>query len=167
MIALVAFISAATSTAGPTSVDNFRCAGPSPVELANVQAVHQAYQQRSVEIVRLALANSRSRLTGMVDSAAKFTVFHGDVGLGPRDQGIDAAVEFAKQISPRTYEYSNGSGPVGMNPCGLISTEVTFSGDDPAQADRIRFKYEKGVLTEVSGGHLEVTRGHIGSEGHP
>ena len=95
----------------------------------------------------------------MVAPTATFSVFQGDVGVGPRSSGPQAAIEFAKQISPTSYQFQVGSGPFTMDPCGETSAEIILTGKNPNKAVIATFKYVKGILVGVESSHVYLTRG--------
>ena len=127
-----------------------------------MREVYAAYGVRSVAIVRSALAGDAATLSTMVSPTATFTIYEGDVGVSPRSQGTAAAIEFAKQISPRSFRFSAGSaGPISVDPCSSTTAELTFISDKPDEAVVATFKYQAGRLTEVLGSRVELTTGYF------
>lgn len=122
--------------------------------------VDAAYNNRSVAIMRSALAGDSERLSEMISPNSTFTLFQGDVGVGPRSTGPLAAIEFAKQIAPRHFQFSASSaGPLEMNPCGLATAELTFTSEHSDDAVIAEFKYEDGFLTGVRASRVALVRG--------
>jgi hypothetical protein len=159
---LIALLAAAPPATGADEVAAFHCGTPQHAGLANVRDVHTAYGLRSVAIVRSALAADAAALSVSVAPTAAVSVFEGDVGVGPRSKGVAAAIEFAHQISPRSYRFSAGSpGPFSMDPCGSASAELTFIGDKPNEAVVATFKYQDGLLADVQASRIELISGDL------
>lgn len=153
---------AAPPTNGAEDVSAFHCKTPQQVDHANVRDVYAAYGARSVAIIRSALAGDTVGLSKIVAPTATFEVFEGDVGMGPRSAGAGAAVEFAKQIAPRSFQYSAGSaGPVSLDPCGSATAELTLIGNQSDEAVIATFKYRNGFLTEVQASRVHLVRGDL------
>lgn len=141
-------------------VADFHCKAPKSGASANVGEVYAAYGERSVAIVKAGLAGDAAQLREMVAPTAKFTLFQGDVGIGPRSSGAEAAIAFVKQVAPRNYEFSAGSrGPFSMAPCGSVTAELTLMGDKANEAVIARFKYERGILQEVQASGVVMEAG--------
>lgn len=141
------------------AVDDYHCNSGARVELSDVASVNAAYGSRSATIVERALAGNVSQLTQIVSPAATFTVFQGDAGVGPRSTGAEAAVAFAKQVNPTSYEFSVASGPFSMDPCREVSIDLVLKGNKSGEVVFATFKYLHGLLVEVEGSQLFVTRG--------
>ena len=159
----IAMATAAALTAGaPDQHPLFYCRTPQKIEQANVPDVYGAYGSRSVSIIKQALAGDRESLSQTVDSDAKFIIFAGDVGIGPRSKGIDAVVEFARQLEPRSYQFSTASaGPISMSPCGSVEIDLTFARDAHSDAVIATFQYQDGVLIGVTGSHIKLVTGEF------
>jgi hypothetical protein len=166
---LLALLAGASVPAdGADGVSAFHCQTPQQVTRANVREVYAAHGTRSVVIVRTALAGDAARLSQMVAPDAKFTVFEGDVGIGPRSAGVEAAIAFARQIAPQGYRFSAGSaGPVAMDPCDTAIADLTLIGERPGEAVIARFTYRDGFLIGVEGSRVELVGGDFPSAAKP
>ena len=159
-IALSAVLCVAAAPASkPDAVDSFHCDSGQKIDRANVASVNAAYGSRSATIVERALAGDLKQLARMVSPTAKFTLFQGDVGVGPKTTGAEAAVAFAKQLTPTSYQFSVGPGPFSMDPCGEASADLVLGGNKPDDVVYAEFKYLNGILVEVEGSQLHLTRG--------
>jgi hypothetical protein len=144
-------------------VDGFRCAASHSLQSPGAQEVETAYQLRSIAIIRSGLAGDLARLNSMVATSATFTLWSGDSGNGPRFSGAKAAVAFARQLSPRAFEFSTAySGPISTEPCALVTAEILFRGEQPNKGAIIRFQYQSGILTNVDGREVELVNGVFG-----
>ena len=152
-------VAAAPASIVPDAVDSFHCFSGQKVDRANVASVNAAYGSRSATIVERALAGDASQLTRMVSPTATFTLFQGDVGVGPKSTGAQAAMAFAKQLAPTSYQFSVGPGPFSMDPCGEASADLVLGGNKPDEVVYAEFKYLNGILAEVEGSQLHLTRG--------
>jgi hypothetical protein len=158
----VLFLGVAATTNQSDDVWGFGCNTPQHVSAVNVRDVYAAYGSRSVAIINAAMANDGVTLAKMVSPSAKFTLFAGDVGIGPRSAGPAAAIEFVRQIAPRTYQFSAGSsGPFSMDPCSSTNVEMTLVGNQAGDAIVATFKYRDGILAEVQGSHVELIEGEF------
>jgi hypothetical protein len=136
------------------------CAGGETAALVFVWDAREAYGRRSVEIVNAALANDIVALNGLVAPVARFSVGHGDAGYGLRDRGPQAAATFFRTFAPAEYRISTSLvGFYRMNPCGTVTVDLTLAG--PERTANLQFKYEGGMLVEVSGGEVIVTEGRF------
>lgn len=162
---LMLLAAAEPAVAQPDRVATFRCRSDAPLAREDVLSVRDAYGRRSVAVIRAALIGHARLLRQIVLPSAKFTVFKGDVGLGPRGTGAEALIEFAKQIGPASYQYSAGSaGPFWTDPCGDVSVELLLSGEQSEGAVIATFKYREGLLAGVVASRVHVTRGRFGPE---
>lgn len=152
-------VAAAPAPTRLDAVDAYHCSSGLPVGRANVASVGSAYGFRSATIVEKALEGDVSRLANMVSPTATFSVMQGDVGIGPRSTGAKAAIAFAKQVAPTNYEFSIGPGPFSMDPCGEASVDLVLKGSKSDEVVFATFKYLHGLLVEVEGSQLHVTRG--------
>jgi hypothetical protein len=160
--AVLAAASGASGTSPhPDPVSSFQCTLGGSASIKNVKVVADAYGWRSVTIMEAALAGDASRLSKMVDPKAKFTLFQGDVGNGPRSSGPEAAIEFARLVKPVRYQFATGSGPFSTDPCGAESIDVTLDEQHPGTAAIATFKYEHGLLVVVTAGDVDVVRGDL------
>lgn len=145
---------------GNDGVSAFRCKTSEQVSSVNVGDAYAAYASQSIIIMKNALEGNVAHLTRIVAPAAKFTLFAGDFGIGPRSSGSAAALEYAKQIAPRSYSFSAGSsGPFSMQPCGEIAVEGTLIGEKPAEAVIASFRYRDGLLVEVQSSRVSLITG--------
>lgn len=152
-------VAAAPASIVNDAVDSFHCDSGQKVDQANVASVNAAYGSRSATIVERALAADASQLAKMVSPTATFTLFQGDVGVGPRSTGAQAAIAFAQQLTPTSYHFSVGPGPFSMDPCDEASADLVLEGNKPGEVVYAEFKYLNGVLIEVEASQLHLTRG--------
>ncbi|HEY1606736.1 MAG TPA: hypothetical protein VGF77_14180 [Allosphingosinicella sp.] len=144
----------------PDPVASFGCKADREAPRQDLQAIASAYGQRSVAIVRAALARNMNALGRMVAPSASFTLFRGDVGIASRRTGSDAAVEFVGGIGPEAFQYSTApTMPSLADPCGEAAADVMLTGRQPGEAVLATFKYRAGLLAEVDARHIDVTRG--------
>lgn len=142
------------------AVDPFQCRTAQQVSTANIRDVYEAYGYRSAAIIKVAQGENATRLAEMVAPTAKFTVFQGDVGIGPRSSGPEAAVDFAKQIAPSSYQFSVGSsGPFVVNPCSAAIVELTLKRQQSDKVVIATFKYREGLLVEVKASQVDLVFG--------
>lgn len=145
---------------GDDHVSAFRCRTPEQVSSVNVGDAYVAYASQSIIIMKNALEGNAAHLTRLVEPAAKFTLFAGDVGIGPRSSGAAAALEYAKQIAPRSYSFpAEASGPFLMQPCGEITVEGTLLGESPTEAVIASFRYRDGLLVEIESNRVSLITG--------
>jgi hypothetical protein len=162
-----AILTALLATVGPIvnnpdKVSDYHCETSGRETKVNVGDVHAAYGARSVAIMTSALARNTDHLSGMVSPGATFTVFKGDVGIGPRSAGPSAAVDFTRQLAPQSYQFSErSSGPFSMDPCGSVTTELTLFGARPDEAVIAKFIYLDGLLTEVRASQVKLVSGSL------
>ncbi len=160
----ISLVMGATALAA-SPVAAYNCAGEAAVAYEGIVEAYNAYYRQSLAIVTAALGEDHSTLELMVASDAEFTVFHGDVGIGPRASGPVAATEFFESLAPVEFEYREASpGPLALNPCGHIETELVLRDDTNAEVSVLTFKYDRGILSSVTGYAATVTRGslHVG-----
>jgi hypothetical protein len=144
-------------------VDRYRCGLSDQVQQDNVAQVHVAYLQRSISLVSAAVRGDESALAEIVAPNARFTVIRGDVGTGPRSTGPQAAVSFFQGLALTNYQYlAPGAGPFSMQPCGPISSELLLSRSDSGGAAALEFKFDGGLLVEVTGSGTSIFEGEIG-----
>jgi hypothetical protein len=144
------------------AVDAYRCGAQDRPANVNVGEASRAYAERSVALVMAAQAGDTDVLGKMVAPGATFTVFHGDVGIGPRSKGVGAAIEFTRQVAPTHYSVNAGSaGPVSVDPCGRTTVEMTMRSKQAGKATVARFTYDHGQLMEVTGSSVDVIEGDI------
>lgn len=160
-IALVPVAGQATSAADePDPVAAFSCGADRQAARQGLQAIADAYSQRSVAIIRAALTRDMDSLRKMIAPSASFILFKGDVGTGPRGTGADAAAEFLGGIKPAAYQFSTASRmPSIADPCGQTEAEVMLTGRKPGEAVLATFKYRAGILAEVNARRIALTRG--------
>jgi hypothetical protein len=128
--------------------------------LESVTEAHRAYGARSVSVVEAALARNVPALTRAVAATARFTVWNGDVGLDARAPGPGGAIEFFGMLSPAEYQFSTVfAGPISQDPCQGITVELLLRAPDRAAS--LQFKYERGMLMEVTGSEVSVTQGQL------
>lgn len=152
-------VAAGPAPVASDAVDGFHCSSGQKVDEANVADVNTAYGSRSAAIVGRALANDAAQLERMVSPNATFTLIQGDVGVGPESTGAQAAIAFAKQLTPTSYQFSVGPGPFSMDPCGEASADLVLGGNKPSEVVYAEFKYLNGILIEVEASRLHLTRG--------
>lgn len=128
--------------------------------------VREAYGRRSVDIVNAALANDIAALREWVTSEARFSVQHGDAGYGQRDRGPQAAATFFRRFAPVEYRISTSLvGFYSLTRCSAVTVELTLAGAE--RTATLQFKYEGGMLVEVSGGEVNVTQGRFQEAARP
>lgn len=155
-------VGGAPQTTVTANVLAFHCQTPQRLTHSNVRDVHVTYATRSVAIIRSALAGNLAWLSKVVAPSATFTVFQADSGIGPRSTGAEAAIEFAKQVEPRRYQFWTASaGPVSVDPCRSTTTQLILIRDQPSEALIATFKYEGGILTEVQGSQVDLVDGEF------
>lgn len=144
------------------AVSTFRCGAAGQVASASIGAVGQAYAERTVAIIKAALAGDVAGLDAIVAPGANFVVFRGDVGIGPRSAGAGAAVAFMRELAPTHYSVTAGSpGPFATDPCGPMTVDVSFRSAQAGQATIARFSFERGLLTAVNGSSVTVLEGNL------
>jgi hypothetical protein len=144
------------------AVSAFRCGAAGQVASASIGVVGQAYAERTVAIIKAALSGDAASLDAIVAPGANFVVFHGDVGIGPRSAGADAAIAFVRQLAPTHYSVTAGSaGPFSTDPCGPRKVDVSFRSAKPGEATIARFSFERGLLTAVKGSSVAVLEGNL------
>ena len=157
-------LSATALVASPISA--FNCAGNEPVSRAGIVEAYSAYFENSLAIVIAALNGDQSALENLVAPEANFTVFHGDVGIGPRSTGPTAAEEFFSDLAPTEFEFREASsGPFAVNPCEHIETEVVLRTNADPEVSVVKFAYDRGILTGVNGYAATVKRGLLQARG--
>ena len=157
---ILAFLSAAgPMTSGPAPLATFQCRTPKAVHLASLRDASTAYGWQSVTIIKAAMEKRIAFLSQTVAPDATFGVWRGDVGLGPRSKGSQAAVDFVKQFASRSYRFGLAAGPVSMDPCGKQKMELTIQGRGRNEMIVAQFNYEDGVLAEVSGVQVDLISG--------
>jgi hypothetical protein len=162
--ALVATLLAASALGPhPDAVAGFNCQVKEKHRNELVLDVMGAYDARSAEIIQASLDRDFGRLARMVAPTAEFTIFHGDVGNGPRIRGPKAAVEFAKQLAATDYAFTTSAGPLLMDVCGTVIAELTVTGRDKNEATIIRFEFLNGTLIKATGAGVKLTRGKFHS----
>lgn len=139
--------------------------------LVPVSDVQSALAARSVEIVRRGLAASDPAPDAMVAPDARFGLWDGDAGWGPRGKpgnpraelrGVAAARVFAQALGAARFEAAVTSpGPIATDPCGPQSVTVTFEEPDGAEGYLVRFDYRGGRLVAADGRRATLFRGTI------
>jgi hypothetical protein len=153
-IAIASLISAA-QVADPAT---FICRGDRTMQ--SVTEVYRAYQMRSVEIVRSAMAAERAGLTQLISPALRVTYSRGDHGYGRPFSGPEGVADLFRRISPAEYYYSTPFvGPLSTDTCGSMTVELLLRGPETAAA--LQFKYEAGILVELSGREVFFTQGQL------
>ena len=143
-------------------IDVFHCSLSNRTVQSDLSVVHDAYLAQSINIVRTALAADTNRLSLMVSPQARFTTFAGDVISGPRTAGAAAAIEYFSDMSPVNYQYLRANaGPLIMDPCDSVISELSLTDGNPATQVMLRFEYRGGVLTRVSGSSVDVVEGQL------
>jgi len=163
MIAAGAFVLAlsAASVAEPPNVESYRCASRSARKLVSVSDVYEAYQRQSVEIVKAGLRNDASRVRAAVAPGAKFMIEYGDVGMNADKDGPDGVPRFVEILGPTSFEFTTHFlGPISISPCGQIDVDVVFAGPG-ADATKVTFKFNRGLLEEAIGYRGTMTRGTL------
>jgi hypothetical protein len=137
------------------------CAGDAASRWQNVAEAEQAYGDRSITVVNAALAGDESALASLVASHAHFGADVADSGFGPgRMTGPAAAIEFFRGLAPTDYLImAQYAAMVSSRPCEGASAEVLLRGPDWSAV--LRFRYEQGMLVEVSGRLISVTQGQL------
>ena len=144
----------------PDPVASYGCRAGRQAARQDLQAIAAAYSQRSVAIVRAALARNMEALGRMVAPTASFILFRGDVGTGSRRTGADAAVEFVGGIDPAAYQFSTSpTMPSLADPCGEADADVMLTGRKSGEAVLATFRYRGGLLAGVNARPVDVTRG--------
>jgi len=152
-------IASIASVSFQSPVIDFRCGETDQVGEGNVASVYNAYLRHSVVLIGLALKGDAATLAKAISPNARFATFHGDVGSGPRTTGPEAAVEFFKELEPTSYQtLSASAGPFSTAACGPIKVEVLLLRDG-SNAAALVFRYEGGVLRDVTGSSTTTERG--------
>ena len=152
-------IAAIASASFQSPVLDFRCGKYDQVSEGNVASIHNAYLKHSVELIGLALKGDAATFGKAISPNARFMAFYGDVGLGPRTTGPEAAVEFFKELEPTSFQTLTASaGPFSTAPCGTSTVEVLLLRDD-SNGIALNFSYKDGVLLGVSGNATTVEQG--------
>jgi hypothetical protein len=137
--------------AGDAGGQWYNCVEPHGETMRNIAEVYSAYYTRSVNIVRSALSGTGD-LSTMVAPAAQFVTFQGDVERGSRETGMAAARSFFSSLDAVALRYDQASpGPLSIDSCGEIETDLMFLKEDPHEGFRMTFHYSHGVLQHVQG----------------
>jgi hypothetical protein len=162
LLLLLFFVTASPTADRPDGVAAYSCGNRRATDLANLAEIGEAYGRRSVAIIQAGLRQDVSALAKMVAPSAKFIYYQGDVGMGPRSVGAEAAAEFARKIGARRFQFSVApGGPFSENPCDPITSEVRVIGEDPASAKVLTFKYDRGMLVDVTGSAVTLVNGRF------
>lgn len=117
----------------------------------NISSLYQVYSLRSVEIVSLAQKSRTDDLQRLISSEAQFDIGSGDVGR-PLEDGVAGAVQLAKDLAAKTYEFASWSGPpYKRNACDEIAVEVTFVPENGRSSATVKFTYRNGHLISAKG----------------
>src|SRR3546814_3607682 len=81
----------------------------------NISSLYQVYSLRSVEIVSLAQKSRTDDLQRLISSEAQFDIGSGDVGR-PLEDGVAGAVQLAKDLAAKTYEFARDRKSTRLNP---------------------------------------------------
>jgi hypothetical protein len=126
----------------------------------NISDAEREYGLRSVAIVNAALTGDGPTLANLVQDNAFFMANSGDSGFGPGIRGPAAAIEFFRGLAPTDYVIlAQYAGMVSLRPCEGVSTEVLLRGPDRSAV--LRFRYDHGMLVEVTGRLISVTQGQL------
>ncbi len=124
---------------------------PPPDAGAYIDSQYQAYARRSLEIVSLAEKGRADELQSLIAPEANFGIGSGDVGR-PFQNGVTGAIELAKDLAAKTYEFGSWSGPpYKRDACGDMAVEVTFIPDDARSSATVKFTYKNGRLMSAEG----------------
>ena len=143
---------------------------PNDRGMVSVVDVQTEFARRSVEIVTLAAKGDEVALDKLVSPTAEFTLWEGDVGWAPREalhgrgnlSGVRAARAFAGHLGAASFEFMvSSTGPIGTDPCGKQSAEVTFVEASGGRGYTVRFDYFGGRLVRAEGHVVSVTRGTV------
>ena len=164
-MALVLWLAAAAATpvsAKSDAVDGFHCNTAQQTPWADHAAIDAAYGMRSAAILSAALDQDVRRLKQMVAPTATFTLWHADLATRVSSPGPEAAIDFAQRVAPVDYQFSTEELLVSDRPCGEKTVELLLGGREPGSAVRASFKFDGGVLREVSGQFIGIVRGEFG-----
>ena len=158
-------IAAATAATFQSPVIEYQCGTPTQATSENVAKVNDAYMHHSVAIIEAAVRGDVGSLGKQIASNAQFSVFHGDVGVGPRTVGVPAALKFFTELAPERFQILTASaGPFSMDPCGTVSSRILLSKGEPNESYLLIFKYENGLLIDVTGSATSIIDGVIAGQ---
>jgi hypothetical protein len=146
---------------GNASVPPQSCEGHATPNVQSLGDLNRHFAQRAIEVVRAAYHVDRRALATMVSPTARFTVWSGDVGLGGKP-GVEGALEFAQNLHAMHFRYLLPfAGPLGADPCGIQTAQVSFSSPYADRAFIVDFRFERDLLVEAVGREGLETQGEL------
>lgn len=130
----------------------------------SMQAVHNAFAHRAVEVMTLASADDvakERRLTELIDPSAAFVLGSGDVGL-PLGKGASGARAMARRINADQYRFLGWDymdGPA--NGCSKGEIEVEFLDSARGATSQVKFTFENGRIVATSGWQRTYETGRL------
>jgi len=115
--------------------------------------IDRFYSDRSIEILRLALADDHVALAPLVAPGFRFMIDEGDYMTVSRRSGAAGAVELVEALDPAAYMASvPAAGPVLVTQAKCsFTTTLLFHDAAIERGVRMRFRYRDGMLEEATG----------------